>query len=208
MIRKRILVFTLTAGLLAAASLSFAQQGPPGNPSGDSTGAGGNAPPSEAKREEVRKRIEAVKIWKLTEELKLDPNTSAKLSAFLNPLDRQREEIGREQMHGMRELRSLLQSSKPDDKKIRATLDNLEKNHHAMQELTKKEFSGLKDILTTEQQARFVLFQQEFRREMRGMITGARGGGGPGKGGGMGPGYGQGMRGGQMQGGQGQQSNK
>ena len=45
-------------------------------------------------------------------------------------------------------------------------------------------------MLTVEQQARYVIFQQEFRREMRGMISGARGNG-PGQGSpGMGPGPG------------------
>jgi hypothetical protein len=192
MIRKRILVFTLTAGLLAAASLSFAQQGPAGGPADESLGPGGNAP-TEAQREEVRKKVEAVRLWKLTEALKLDANTSAKLSAFLNPFDQQRQEIWREQMMTMRELRTLLQSSKPNEAKLKAALDKLEKNQHSMQEVKNREFSGLKNILTTEQQARYLLFQQEFRHEMRGMISGARGG--PGRGG-MGQGGGQGMRGG------------
>jgi Spy/CpxP family protein refolding chaperone len=105
----------------------------------------------------------------------------------------------------MRELRLLLQSSKPDEAKLKAAIEKLEKNRRAMHEVRNKEFSGLKDILTTEQQARYLVFQQEFRREMRGMISGARGGG-PGKGGmGMGPGNGQGRRGGPMQGGRVQQ---
>jgi Spy/CpxP family protein refolding chaperone len=193
MIRKRILVFTLTAGLLAAASLSFAQQESAGGPAEESVGPGGNAP-TEAQWQEVRKKVETVKIWKLTEALKLDAKTSAKLSAFINPLDQQRQEIWREQMMTTRELRALLQSPKPDEAKLRAALDKLEKNHRSLQEVKNREFSGLKDILTTEQQARYFIFQQEFRREMRGMISGARGGG-PGRGG-MGQGGGQGMRGG------------
>jgi Spy/CpxP family protein refolding chaperone len=177
--------------LLAAASLSFAQRGAAGSPANKSMGPGGSEP-TEAQWEEVSKKVEAVKIWKLTEALKLDANTSAKLSAFLNPLDQQRQEIAREKMHTLSELRILLQSSKPDEAKLRAAIDKLEKNRRAMQEARSREFSGLKEILTTEQQARYILFQQEFRREMRGMISGARGGG-PGKGG-MGPGRGQGWQ--------------
>jgi Spy/CpxP family protein refolding chaperone len=191
--RMRVLLSMVAAMMIAATSLSYAQQRPAGGPADASPGQGGNAPTA-AQREEVRKKVEAVKIWKLTEALKLDANTSAKLSAFINPLDQQRQEIWREQMMTMRELRSLLQSSKPDEAKLRTALDKLEKNHRAIQEVRNKEFTGVKDILTTEQQARYFIFQQEFRHEMRGMISGARGGG-PGKGG-MGPGGGQGMRGG------------
>ncbi len=153
---------------------------------------GQGGPPSEERREEVRKKIEAVRIWRLTEELKLDTNTSAKLSSLLSSLDQQRRDTMREQMEAMRDLRSLLKSAKPDEAKIRPLIEKLEKNHHEMQALRNREFKGLKEILTIEQQARFLLFQQEFQREMRDMIAGARGkgqgrdgmGGGPGRRGG------------------------
>jgi len=201
--RPSALLFTVAAMIFGAAILSFAGQGSPGGLYDESLWSDGG-PPSAAKREEVRKKIEAVRIWKLTEALKLDPDTSAKLSSFINPLDQQRQEIAHEQMMTMRELRTLLQSSKPSEAKLKAAIDRLEKNHLAMQENRNREFSGIKNILNTEQQARFILFQQDFRREMRHMISGAKGGG-PGGGGGMGPGHGQGMKGRQMQGGQGQQ---
>jgi hypothetical protein len=51
-----------------------------------------------------------------------------------------------------------------------------------MMDLRKKELNGIKDILTIEQQARYLVFQHEFQREMRGMIAGARGQGRGGKG--------------------------
>ncbi len=186
----------IAAMMLSAVSLSFAQQAP-GSGLYDESMEPGGAPPSAAKREEVRKKIEAVKIWKMTEALKLDADTSARLAAAIHPLDQQRMDIAREQMATMRELRSILQSQKPDQAKLKTAIDRLEKNHIAMQETRNKEFSAVKGILTTEQQARYIIFQQDFRREMRGMIAGARGGGG-GQGRGMGPGggQGQGMRGG------------
>ena len=76
----------------------------------------------------------------------------------------------------MRELRVLLKAPKIDEISIKIDLDKLLKNQHAMQELRDKEYSGLKDILTIEQQARFVLFQQEFRHEIQRMIANARSG--------------------------------
>jgi Spy/CpxP family protein refolding chaperone len=99
-------------------------------------------------------------------------------------------------MAAMRDLRSLLKAGNPDGTKLKADLDKLEKIRRDMMGLEGKEISGLKEMLTIEQQARYVIFQQEFRREMRGMIAGARGGGpgmrGPGSrmGEGAGPGNG------------------
>lgn len=135
---------------------------------------GQGGPPSEERREEVRKKIEAVRIWRLTEELNLDTDTSAKLSSLLSSLEQKRRTIMREQMEAMRDLRSMLKAAKPDEAKIKPLLEKLERNHHEMQGVRDQEAKGLKGILTVEQQARFLVFQQEFQREMRDMISGAR----------------------------------
>lgn len=101
-------------------------------------------------------------------------------------MEQKRREITRNQMEIMRDLRRSLRSAKPDEAKMRTNLEKLEKNHNEMQALRSNEFKGLKELLTVEQQARYLLFQQDFQREMREMISGARGRG-KGKGG-AGPG--------------------
>jgi Spy/CpxP family protein refolding chaperone len=154
----------LAAILILAGTTVFAQQGPGG-------------PPDAKKQEEVRKKVEAVRIWRLTEELKLDEKTSARLASFLSALDEKRRGLMRERMETMKDLRSLLKTQNPNENNMKAALDKLEKNRREMVDLEGKEIGGVKDILTVEQQARYVIFQQEFRREMRGMISGARGGG-------------------------------
>ena len=167
--------------VLSGASLVSARQGAPADRNDDTMAIDNpQAPgqePSEERREEVRKKIEAVRIWRLTEALKLDAPTSSKLSALLSSFDRQRRDIMREQMTAMRDLRRMLDSPKPDEAKIKPAIERLEKNRHAMQALRDKEIGSVKEILTIEQQARFLLFQQEFRREMEGMISNARRGG-------------------------------
>ncbi len=188
----RIFILLAAAAIIGTAAPSaFAQKAPP---SGEHDGLTGNENQpgrggrlSEEKREEIRKKIEAVRIWRLTEELKLDENTAAKLSAYLSSFDQQRRDILRERMATMREMRSALKASKPDETKLKAALNKLEKNQRALQDVRDKELAGLKNILTIEQQARLLVFQQDFRREMQRMITGA-GGNGPGRGRGQMPG--------------------
>jgi Spy/CpxP family protein refolding chaperone len=182
---KGIRILVVVSLLTASATLSFAQQaaGPavPGGQHNDAREAdnptlrGRDGDLSEKKRKELRKKVDAVRIWKLTEELKLDADASAKLSALLSSLDQKRMDIQREQRESLRSLRQSLQSPTPSESKVKSDLEKLEKNHHAMEELRSKEMNGLKKVLTVEQQARYLLFQQEFRNEMRGMIEGARG---------------------------------
>jgi len=186
-------IFALVLVLMSAATIAAAQQTPasgdPGKHSEEMTAPRGqDQAVSEEKREEIRKKVEAVRIWKLTEELKLDAATSAKLSSLLSSLDQKRKEVQQEQMAAMRELRSMLKAAKPDESRIKSLLDKLETTHRSMQEFRDREWKSVKEILSPEQQARFFLFQQRFQREMRGMIDGARGRG-PAEGGrGSGPG--------------------
>jgi Spy/CpxP family protein refolding chaperone len=198
---KILSILTLTIALTVTGMPAFAQRqmaGPVADEQqreagGFSPEPGQGGPASEERREEVRKKIEAVRIWRLTEELKLDTNSSAKLSSLLSSLDQQRRDTMREQMETMRDLRTLLKSAKPDESKTRSLLEKLERNHHEIQGLKDQELKGIKNILTIEQQARFLLFQQEFQREMQNMISAARnkgqgrdnrGPGGPGRRGG------------------------
>jgi len=198
-------IFLMTALLIAVTVSAFGQQKPASTQQGGQyrkadignprqPGPGG--PMSEEKRDEVRKKIDAVRIWRLTEALKLDTNTSAKLSSLLSSVARQRRDILREQRGMISALKVAINSPKPDDSKIKTSLEKLEKNHHAMQELVNSEMSGLKNILTIEQQAQYVVFQQEFTHEMRGLIGdayGNRGKGGAATGDGSSRGGGQGQ---------------
>jgi len=199
-------IFLMAVLLIAFTMSAIGQQRPASSqPSGqynDTMGVGKPGQPgrgepmSEEKREEVRKKINAVRIWRLTEALKLDASASAKLSSLLSSVDHQRRDILREQTGQINILKLAVKSPKPDESQIKTSLEKLEKNHQAMQKLTDSEMSGLKNILTIEQQARYVVFQHEFTHEMRGMIRGAYGN--PGKSG-MGAGNGTGRGGGQGQ---------
>ena len=168
-----LLILTTVLTMTGMPVLAQQTSGPTAGALSPESGPGG--PPSEERREEVRKKIEAVRIWRLTEDLKLDTSTSAKLSSLLSSLDQKRHDTMRAQMKTIRELRALLKTAKPDDAAIKALLEKLEKNHREIQALKDQELKGVKELLTIEQQAGFLLFQHDFQHEMRGMIHAARG---------------------------------
>jgi Spy/CpxP family protein refolding chaperone len=188
---KRARIVILSAMLAAMCIMpAYAQNRDPGQLPDEGIGTPDNRFSAE-QRDEVRKKIEAIRIWRLTEDLKLNEATSAKFASILSSLDQQRKDIRREQRESLRELRFLLKASKPDDAKLKTTLDKIEHAHNAIQTLRNKELTSARDILTIEQQARFVLFQVDFMQDMRRMISGARGGNGPGMGRGNGLGRGR-----------------
>lgn len=129
-------------------------------------------PPPKGQMEKVRKRIETLKMWKLTQALDLDEKTSAKLFPLLSKYDKKRAEIERAMRDDMKELRESLKERREGN--LKNILDKLEQNHKAIQMINDEERAELKKILTIEQQARFILFQQEFDREIRRIIAEAR----------------------------------
>ena len=189
---KMMRVLVVAAALSVVGTVAFAtQQAQIGGTNEDEMGLdtqpGRWTPPSKEQREEVRKKVEAIRIYRLTGALKLDEKTSAQLASLLGTIDMQRRELMDQNMEAMKELRSSLKTPSPDVAKLKSILERLEKNHHEMVELKEKELKGLKGILTVEQRARYVVFDREFMREMRGLIAAARGDGhgmrgGPGSG--------------------------
>jgi len=170
----------MTVVLASLALPALAQPGPSGGLKG--------VPPTDEQREAVRKKMEAVKVARLTEELKLDEKTAAKFIPIISALDQKRRGLMRENRQILKDLRIELGSSQPDEKKLKSAVGRLEKNHRDIMSLRDKEISAVKDNLTMTQQARYFLFHQDFAREMRGMVEGARKGPGQERGPGMGGG--------------------
>jgi len=129
-------------------------------------------PPPVEKRERIRERIETLRMWKMTKALDLDEATAARLFPLLNRYDKRRFRIERAVRKDMTELKRALDTRKMDE--LQEILQRLEDRHRELQRLNDEEREEIKRILTPEQQARYVLFQYRFKRELREMIEKAR----------------------------------
>ncbi len=155
---------------------SFSQSPREGGPGGpDSPALRGDEPPLPLeKREEIRKRIELIRMWKLTEELDLTEETGAKLFPILHKFDEKRMALHKERHGIMNQLRKALENGASSDEAIEAVMDKLEKNTLAELDLMRQQRKELKGILSPRQQAKLILFQREFHREIRKIIAEAR----------------------------------
>ncbi len=126
-------------------------------------------PPTKEQMENVRKRIETLRIWKLTKTLDLDEKTSTQLFPLINKYDKKRAELEVSMKEGMKDLRGTLKDKKGEGN-LKNIIDKLEQNHKEIQRINDEERTEMKKVLTVEQQAKFIIFQQEFERDIRKII--------------------------------------
>jgi hypothetical protein len=144
-------------------------------PRADSPVRGGDgSPQSIEKRQKIRKRIELIRMWKLTEELDLTEETWVKLFPILRKYDEKWIKLREERRNSIKQLRKALKDKAISDQEIEAAIDSVAQHAEAMSELLRQQNGELKGILSPRQRAKFILFQRRFQREIRTIIAEAR----------------------------------
>ena len=162
----KILAITLIMGF----SSSVMAQGWFNEPPPDDNAPFGKGP----RHEKIRKRIETIKIWKLTEKLDLTSEQSEKFFPIYNRFEADRDSVLDEKFTAFGKLDSLLKLEDPPEKDIFAALDKLDSFEGKVQGLRKKFRNDLKGILTTKQLGELYVFEMHFMREIRQIIRDAR----------------------------------
>ena len=115
----------------------------------------------------VRKKVGVFRAWRLTEELNLDEETSARLFPAMRRSDRKRQKVEADNRRIVRLLREELRKSAPDRKVIEKALDRLAENRQQTLDIENEHLQEVRDILSPEDTARYLLFQVKFQREIR-----------------------------------------
>lgn len=128
-------------------------------------------------------QMRALRVWKITEELKLDEATAAKLFPLLASYDEQMRPLGRERQQTHRALREALGQPTPDAPRIDALVDALLANRARMTALEDDRVKATRKVLTSVQHAKLLLLmpkiEEDFRRRIREAMGGDKGGGRP-----------------------------
>lgn len=198
--RRKLVPFALAAVVVAALARPALTQDrpnapqPPGQPG---MGPGGPPqppePPSPERRRELRRRIQALRMARLTQVLELDDATAAKLFPLLNKDDEKLGSLADEREETLRQLSALVHpgAKDPEATVLNPLLDKLLDLERQMHETGGASHKKVREVLTPQQFARFVLFSERFHEEVRELLGGPGGPGGPGGGPG-GPGGGPG----------------
>lgn len=115
----------------------------------------------------VRKKIEALRAWQLTEELDLDEETSSRLFPAMSKADQERWKIEAGNRKLVRELSRAVEGQNPDPGKINRILDELTANRRALTRVEEEHIQRVRQILSPADTARYLLFQIRFQREIK-----------------------------------------
>ncbi|MBI1824044.1 MAG: hypothetical protein HYR80_08045 [Nitrospirae bacterium] len=169
----------LWTGMVFSQSFESLPDGPP-RVSEDGRGAGPSGDdlsglPPEQRREEIGKRIELMRMLRLSQELNLNEEMATKVFSRLRPIDQKRRGRIQEHQRIQRGLREASDSGKIDEKKLQELMKSLRENRQAMMELDQEEIQALGGLLTPQQMAKYLLFREGFRQELRQEIERFRG---------------------------------
>jgi hypothetical protein len=120
---------------------------------------------------EVLDQMRAMRMWKLTEELKLDQATAAKVFPLLAQYDDKWRELARERGEVAREVKEQVRSGQTDNRRLQVLIDRLLANQVKRKTLEDERFKALRPSLTPLQQAKLLLLmprlEDDFRQRIR-----------------------------------------
>ena len=147
-----VLIFSLTAQGVQA-------QRPPAHPF-----------PEEGKRERLREEIETMKMWKMLEVLNLTDEQSDKFLPAWRELQKAQKDFREKREDLLKSLEGVLGAEKPDEGKIKDILAQLEKERSQFDEVQQRFRQKAQEVLTIEQQAKLLLFEDRFEKRMMEII--------------------------------------
>ena len=121
-------------------------------------------------REKSRERIQIMKIWKMTETLKLDREGAARFITVNNYYEETRRKVHRDFQEDIQRVRNVLRDMNPPERELRELVIRLKNRKKEINDLENKQLEEEMNLLRPEQQARYFLFQIDFRREMDDLI--------------------------------------
>jgi Spy/CpxP family protein refolding chaperone len=164
-----------TAAWLAVVVLGFAQGAtaqPRRGGGGSAAGAGerrGTAPAGALeRREQIKKKIRAMRAYTLTEELSLDEPTAGKLFPMLSRYDDETDRLLEKRVDVQRRLRHA--DSLRDPRAVERLIDEAVANQRAFWDLEEKRVADLRKILTPVQAAKLLVVLPAIERKIQNQL--------------------------------------
>lgn len=170
--------YARVGGLLTALLLAGTARAEGPRPPGQQPKQAERKAEKERLREQIIDKLRAERMWKLTEALKLDEATAAKLFPLLAKFDDQERALGKERGPIVRELRDALDAPTPDNNRLNGLVEHLMGIRARRQALEAEKLAAVRKVLTAAQMGKLMLLapkiDEGFRERIREAVQAAR----------------------------------
>ena len=125
-------------------------------------------------REKSRERIQMVKMLKLTEVLRLDREAAARFFAVNGQFEESKRRLRWDLHQDIERLRLLTRDLNAPEKELRETVLRIKTRRKDLNDLSYRQLEDELNLLRPDQQARYVLFTIDFRREIDDIVREVR----------------------------------
>lgn len=126
------------------------------------------APGAAERREEIKKRIRAMRAYTLTEELKLDPEVAGQLFPLLARYDDETDRLLEKRVEVQRRLRRA--DAMRDPRAVDRLIDEALANQRGFRDLEDRRLAELRKILTPLQTAKLLVVLPDFERRIQNQL--------------------------------------
>jgi len=119
-------------------------------------------PPQERLQQRMRENILTLRLLRMTRALDLTEEQAAKVFPVANRVEREKMQLNRQLGQEIRELRSLLAISSPEEAKIKEKIQKINELREAIRAKESEFETFLVNNLTVIQRGRYVLFNFDF----------------------------------------------
>lgn len=124
--------------------------------------------------EMAHERIQMIRMLKLTEILKLDREEAGRFFAITNQYEQTKRKLYRDFQEDIQKLRNLMRDMHPPERELREIISHIKTKNRDLKDIKLKQEEEEINLLKPEQQARYILFQIDFRRNLENMIREVR----------------------------------
>ena len=127
--------------------------------------------PNPGEEDDPREIIEKVRIYKLTQALDLTTEQALKFFPKLKDLRKVEQEFIKGKMEIIREIKEIIKrEEKASEEKLKALINRYKEINDKKWKGQTEIINEMRDILTPLQQAKYLIFQEDFEREIREVI--------------------------------------
>ena len=117
----------------------------------------------------MKERIVTLRNWKLMEEFDLQGEKAQKVFSILDTFDKEREKLIKQRRDIKRKLRLIIASPPVSDSKEKTLMNEFFRINSELSAIPEKEVNALGEVFDTREQAKFLLFQERFIRDIKKM---------------------------------------